>query len=110
MKSNLLSMGQLLEKRYDMCFNDNQLLIVDTISTLILKASLTKNRMFQVDIANNVYTYPNVAIKDESWLWHLRFSHLNFNSLQLFAQRNMVKGLPSIHHPIQLCEACTLKK
>ena len=35
-KSNLLSIGQLLEKGYDMHLNNNQLLIVDTKGTLIL--------------------------------------------------------------------------
>ena len=46
MKSNLLSMGQLLEKRYDICLNNNQFSIHDAKGTLILKAPLTKNRMF----------------------------------------------------------------
>ena len=28
----------------------------------------------------------------------------------MLVRKNMVKGLPSIHHPEQLCEACTLEK
>ncbi|GKV49915.1 hypothetical protein SLEP1_g56638 [Rubroshorea leprosula] len=81
MKSNLLSLGQLLERGYNMLLRDNQLSIFDVKGTLILKAPLSKNRMFRVDIAS-----------------------------ELLAQENMVKGLPSINHPEQLCEACTLGK
>ena len=68
MKNNLLSMGQLLEKRYDMCLNNNQLSIHNAKGTLILKAPLTKNPMFRVDIVNDVYTCLDVAVKDEPWL------------------------------------------
>ncbi|GKV24984.1 hypothetical protein SLEP1_g34508 [Rubroshorea leprosula] len=75
MKSNLLSVGQLLEKVYVMSLRDNQFSILDKQGTLILK-----------------------------------FGHLNFQSLKLLAQGQMVKGMPSIHNLDQLCEACTLGK
>ncbi|GKU98369.1 hypothetical protein SLEP1_g11381 [Rubroshorea leprosula] len=110
MKSNLLSVGQLLEKGYVMSLRDDQFSILDKQGTLIIKAPLSKNRMFQVDISGGTYNCLNAIIKDESWLWHLRFGHLNFQSLKLLAQGQMVKGLPSIHNPDQLCEACTLGK
>jgi len=31
--------------------------------------------------------------KDENWLWHLRFGHLNFGSLNLVHKKGMVKGI-----------------
>ncbi|TYK05470.1 Retrovirus-related Pol polyprotein from transposon TNT 1-94 [Cucumis melo var. makuwa] len=42
--------------------------------------------------------------KDPNWIWHLRFGHLNFDSLRLLARKDMVKGLPYVKHPDQLCE------
>lgn len=71
---------------------------------------LSHNRMFRIEIANDVYPCVAAIVKDESWLWHLRFGHLNFYSLKLLPQRNMVKRLPHINHSDQLCEACTLGK
>uniref|UniRef100_A0A2N9ICE2 Integrase catalytic domain-containing protein n=1 Tax=Fagus sylvatica TaxID=28930 RepID=A0A2N9ICE2_FAGSY len=47
---------------------------------------------------------------DSSWLWHLRLGHLNFGGLKLLAKTKMVRGLPSIEHPNQLCEGCLFGK
>ena len=35
-------------------------------------------------------------LRDENWLWHLRFGHLNFGDLNLLHRKGMVKGLPLI--------------
>ncbi|KAH9715667.1 hypothetical protein KPL71_021147 [Citrus sinensis] len=48
--------------------------------------------------------------QDQSWTWHLRYGHLNFGGLELLSKKNMVKGLPYINHPNQLCEGCLLGK
>ncbi|KAH9667537.1 hypothetical protein KPL70_021079 [Citrus sinensis] len=48
--------------------------------------------------------------KDKFWTWHLRYEHLNFGGLELLSKKNMVKGLPYINHPDQLCEGCLLGK
>jgi len=48
--------------------------------------------------------------KDENWLWHLRFGHLNFGGLNLLHRKGMVKGLPLIEKPDSLCEGCILGK
>ena len=47
---------------------------------------------------------------DESWLWHRRFGHLNFESLKNLQQKNMVYGLPTIQEVKQVCEGCALGK
>jgi len=46
----------------------------------------------------------NACVKDETWLWHMRLGHVNFDSLKMMAQKEMLKGLPSIIHPNKLCE------
>ena len=48
--------------------------------------------------------------KDENWLWHLRFGHLNFGGLNLLPRKGMVKGLPLIEKLDSLCEGCILGK
>ena len=67
---------------------------------------MTRNRMFLLNIQHDVIRCLNACFKDSSWLWHLRFGHLNFGGLQLLAKTMMVRGLPYIEHPNQLCTGC----
>eukprot|EP00253_Pinus_taeda_P023625 PITA_23625 len=52
----------------------------------------------------------HAEVKDENWLWHLRFGHLNFIGLILLHRKGVVKGLPLIEKPDNLCEGCILGK
>ena len=66
--------------------------------------------MFPLNIQNDVAKCLKARHKDPSWTWHLRYGHLNFRGLELLFKKNMVKGLPYINHPDQLCEGCLLGK
>ncbi|XP_017431714.1 uncharacterized protein LOC108339076 [Vigna angularis] len=50
MKSNLLSLGQLLEKGYSMIMRDNSIEVFDKKHRLIIKAPIAKNRTFKVNL------------------------------------------------------------
>ena len=101
---------------------------------LIAKVQMTNNRMIplkirsylqregaQAQLSMNsqedgikeaVVTQVNyqAQVKDENWLWHLRFGHLNFGGLNLLHRKGMVKGLPLIEKPDSLCEGCIYGK
>ncbi|KAH9670830.1 hypothetical protein KPL70_017126 [Citrus sinensis] len=110
MKSNILSLGQLLEKGYDIHLKDYSLFLRDDKGNLITKVKMSKNRMFPLNIQNDVAKCLKACHKDQSWTWHLRYGHLNFGGLELLSKKNMVKGLPYINHPDQLCEGYLLGK
>ncbi|KAM1823768.1 hypothetical protein FF1_025765 [Malus domestica] len=110
MKSNILSLGQLLEKCYDFHTKNYILFLRDDKGRLIAKAKMSKNRMFPMNIQNDVAKCLKICYKDISWLWHLRFGHLNFGGLELLSKKEMVRGLPCISHPDQVCEGCLLGK
>ncbi|KAM2045153.1 hypothetical protein ACFX1T_009386 [Malus domestica] len=63
-----------------------------------------------MNIQNDVAKCLKICYKDISWLWHLRFGHLNFGGLELLSKKEMVRGLPCISHPDQVCEGCLLGK
>ncbi|XP_014496893.1 uncharacterized protein LOC106758488 [Vigna radiata var. radiata] len=90
MKSNLLSLGQLLEKGYTMKMHQKHMEVFDERQQLILKAPLAKNRTFKVKLdVVVVQCLAAIDTKEEAWLWHCRFGHLNFRSQSLLKSKNL---------------------
>ncbi|KAL5799324.1 hypothetical protein ACOSQ4_032208 [Xanthoceras sorbifolium] len=82
MESNILSLGQLLEKGHIIHMEDNQLYLRNASGQLIA----------------------------QSGKWHLRFGHLHFNGLRLLSSTGMVHGLPNIELSDRVCEVCMISK
>eukprot|EP00253_Pinus_taeda_P016095 PITA_16095 len=122
MRCNLLSIGQLVQKGYNVYFVNDVCTIMDIPprKRCIAEVKMTRNRMFPLRIRADLKNKNEIAAvtqeafqsvpKDENWLWHLRFGHLNFGGLNLLSRKRMVKGLPLIGKPDSLCEGCILGK
>nr|GEZ09182.1 retrovirus-related Pol polyprotein from transposon TNT 1-94 [Tanacetum cinerariifolium] len=110
LKSNILSVGQLLEKNYDVHFKDRSATIRNQEGKLITKVPMTKNRMIILNIQHDEAKCLKSCLNDHSWLWHMRYGHLNFGDLKLLYSKGMVKGLNQIDHPNQVCEGFLLGK
>ncbi|KAK2420730.1 hypothetical protein QL285_031434 [Trifolium repens] len=125
MESNLTSMGQLLEKNYSVKMQDKELKLVDAKDREILKASMSNNKTLRMSTnklehSENVMRssqrtfscHCSVPTMNESqnWIWHHRYGHFHFRSLNLLNLKKIVKGLPQIKVQKQLCkESCTTK-
>ncbi|XP_073223563.1 uncharacterized protein [Cicer arietinum] len=105
MKNNLLSLGQLLEKGYSMKMEHVEMRLFDSSRRLILKAPLSENRTFKIDVQINENKCLAAKVRNEDWLRHQRFGHLNFRSLQMLQNKKMVQGIPEI-----MCEECCQTK
>ncbi|KAK4395665.1 Retrovirus-related Pol polyprotein from transposon RE2 [Sesamum angolense] len=46
------------------------------------------------------------AQEDQSWLWHRRLGHFNFQGLKILHQKKMMTNLPQIQAVEGACEAC----
>lgn len=110
LKNNLLSVGQLQEKGYMISIKDGVCRIHDKNMSLIAQVNMTTNRMFPLYLNNNTQSCFSTRLKDEAWLWHFRYGHLNFGGLKLLEQKNMVTGLPQIQMPSEICEDCVVGK
>eukprot|EP00253_Pinus_taeda_P033255 PITA_33255 len=122
MKCNLLSIGQLIQKGYNVFFENDVCTIMDRKPNklCIVEVKMTRNRMFPLRIKTVFKDVLEITAvtqeafqskpKDENWLWHLRFGHLNFGGLNLLSRKGMVRGLPLIEKLDNLCEGCILGK
>ncbi|KAL4284866.1 hypothetical protein GQ457_16G010810 [Hibiscus cannabinus] len=106
MKSNIISLGQLLEKGYEVQMKNRSLSLKNKNGELVVQVDMTRNRLFTMDIESGEVKCMKTAIEDDSWLWHWRYGHLGFSGLKLLSKAKMVNGLPEINPPNQLCESC----
>ena len=107
---NLLSVGQLAEKGYDLKFNKEGCTINDVEMGLIVKTNMSRNRLFPMNIKYDADLCCKATVVDDNWLWHMRLGHFNFESIKFLANKKWVTGLPVIKAPDQLCEACVVGK
>jgi len=111
MKCNLLSVGQLIEKGFSVTMKNENLELFDASNKLVLRSPVSKNRTFKTLISSTeVQCLQTMVENKQSWLWHLRFGHLNFRSLNQLVSQGMVIGLPKFSMLKKLCEGCLVGK
>lgn len=110
LKKNLLSLGQLLKKGYEINFKKGVCRIQDSRKGLLPQANMMTNRMFPLYLQNNIHSCLLAKLKDAAWLWHFRYGHLNFCGLRTLQQKNIVFGILKLEHPEEVCEECVICK
>ena len=107
MKNNILNLGQLLEKGFKMSMEQNSIKIYDKKkSRLVLKAPLSKSRTFKTNLNTSIVQWLSSIVDQEetNLLWHYRFDHLNFKSLNQLSSKQMVTRLPPTNLSHKTCE------
>ena len=99
-----------MEKDYTVQMEDSTLSLNDKNKRIIAKVHMSKNQMFSINIKIEIERCYQANLKEESRLWHLRYGHLNYESLKLLSSKGMVNGLPIIKHPKEVCEGCIVGK
>ena len=110
MKNNILSLGQFLEKGFEVQMKDKNLKIFDESGAMIASVKMTRNRMFPLDLNIYLSNCFKAEISNMTNLWHLRYGHLNCESLMLMEKNKMVLGIPKLEHTNNLCEVCVMGK
>lgn len=110
LKTNLLSMGQLQEKGFEIIIKDGACRIQSKNLGTIAEAKMTPNRLFPLNLKSMDTHCFSVVVNDVAWLWHFRYGHLNFGGLKTLQKKSMVKGLPNFDSPSNICEDCVVSK
>ena len=110
LKSSVISLGQLDELHCDIRIKQGMLTILDRRGILLVKVKRAPNRLYKLTMQPVRPVCLSVRHDTDSWRWHARYGHLHFEALQQMARSDMVRGLPSIEHNGELCEACLAGK
>jgi hypothetical protein len=74
-------------------------------SQLVAKGIRTKNNVYVLKEEEEEEC--NLRKYDESWLWHRRLGHLNFDHIIKLKNNGAVKYLPKISNPYDfVCKSC----
>ncbi|GJS88272.1 retrovirus-related pol polyprotein from transposon TNT 1-94 [Tanacetum coccineum] len=98
----------IISERYLLCF------VIIKVQKDILKGSRSTN-LYTISIDEMMKSSQicllSKASKSKSWLWHRRLNHLNFDTINDLAQKDLVRGLPTLKfEKDHLCSACQLGK
>ncbi|GAU39416.1 hypothetical protein TSUD_323640 [Trifolium subterraneum] len=110
LKNNLLSIGQLQQKNLIIVFSKDVCKIFHEEMGLMVTTQMTVNRMYIILAPVMLPSCFKVTNKDESHLWHCRYSNLSFKGLNALAKREMVKGLPMVKDNQTVCSDCVVSK
>ncbi|GKE72957.1 zinc finger, CCHC-type containing protein [Tanacetum coccineum] len=89
---------------------DDELRIYDMDNQIFMKVTRQKNRLYKENLRIGTPVCLLANLKEDTWLWHARLGHLNFESLKSMAQRDLVHGIPAIKHTTQICDVCLIGK
>ncbi|CAL8083743.1 unnamed protein product [Prunus armeniaca] len=112
LKENLLSVGQMIEHEYFLFFGDNKAEIYDdcSLSNLVTRVQMKGNKSFPLKLQTDLHFALKASISQSTLIWHRRMGHLNFQSLKLLQNEDMVLGLPKIKNTSEVGEGCTFGK
>ncbi|WJX13359.1 hypothetical protein P8452_03755 [Trifolium repens] len=113
LKHNLLSVAKLCDKGFTINFKPTFCTIESNKDKNVVLKAIRHGNIYILDLDDNCLSGAKCLItkNDESWLWHRRMAHLNFDLLNKIASKDLVIGLPKIRFSKDhLCDACQMGK
>jgi len=103
--TNIISVGQLDEVGFKVLIEEGVMRVFDEERRLLAKVHWGPSRLYvlEVTIARPVCWAAHA--KEDAWLWHARFGHVNFGALRKMGREELVRGMPLLDQPDQLCDA-----
>jgi hypothetical protein len=70
-KSNILSMGQLMEKEFEIFIKKRTIHLKDSRGRAIARVEIEENKMFKLNLQRIEQKCLKINKEDEVWLWHM---------------------------------------
>ena len=115
LKHNLLSISQIRDRGYHVDFFEEHCEVVSNSTGNIVLKGYRHGNIYEARLSTNsdgsaICLLSRESI-EESWNWHKRLSHLNFNNINELLKKDLVRGLPkSVFAPDGLCDSCQKEK
>nr|GFB51178.1 retrovirus-related Pol polyprotein from transposon TNT 1-94 [Tanacetum cinerariifolium] len=111
---NLFSIGQFCDADLEVAFRKSTCYIRDLKGNDLLTSSHGTD-LYVITLQDTSSPNPIClmakATSSQAWLWHRRFSHLNFNTINLISKNDIVIGLLKLKFvKDHLCSSCELGK
>nr|GEU35537.1 integrase, catalytic region, zinc finger, CCHC-type, peptidase aspartic, catalytic [Tanacetum cinerariifolium] len=96
---NLFSIGQFCDADLEVAFKKSTCFIRDLKGNDLLTGSHGTD-LYSITLQETNYPNPIClmvkATSSQAWLWHLRLSHLNFDTINLLSKNDILVGLPKL--------------
>ncbi|GJY34846.1 retrovirus-related pol polyprotein from transposon TNT 1-94 [Tanacetum coccineum] len=111
---NLFSVGQFCDSDLEVAFRKHSCYVIDVDGVELLKGSRGSN-LYTIFVEYMMKSSPicllSKASKNKSWLWHRRLNHLNFNTINDLARKDLVRGLSRLKfEKDHICSTCQIGK
>nr|GEW16025.1 integrase, catalytic region, zinc finger, CCHC-type, peptidase aspartic, catalytic [Tanacetum cinerariifolium] len=111
---NLFFVGQFCDSDLEVAFRKHSCYVQDTHGVDLIKGSRGSS-LYTILFEDMMKSFPicllSKASKNKSWLWHRRWNHLNFGTINDLVRKDLVRGLPILKfEKDHLCLACQLGK
>nr|GEY47835.1 hypothetical protein [Tanacetum cinerariifolium] len=108
----LFSVRQFCDSDLEVAFRKHSCYVQDTDGVELIIGSCGSN-LYTISVEDmlksSLICLLSKASKNKSWLWNSRLNHLNFDTINDLARKDLVRGLPQLKfEKDHLCSACQL--
>ncbi|GJV81450.1 retrovirus-related pol polyprotein from transposon TNT 1-94 [Tanacetum coccineum] len=111
---NLFSVGQFCDADLEVAFRKSTCFVRDLQGNDLLTGNRGSD-LYIISLQETTSSTPLClmakASPTQTWLWHRRLSHLNFDYINMLSKKDVVIGLPKLKYvKDQLCSSCEVGK
>ena len=89
---NLLSMGQLSKKGFNMKIHEGYCMLIDKNGRFVAKVKMTPNHLFPLKIHHEKLSCLSSFVPNDDWLWHMCFGNFHFSELNYLSRKELVSS------------------